>query len=243
VNYQSRSATTLSPITGNFYFSGNSIWNPDMNSSSEYYPVGVPQLAQLYSRYQVAGSSLEVTVQSMSVDPLLGNARFLIYAHPYTDANFALSVDQFSGQPLSGNVMTVCTADGGKSTVKARASFRTSTVLCRPESQIFCGQDTSGYVTSVIYQPNSQWFWEIPFTNNFPTGAAIPELNFTFRVTYDVNFYSPNQLTDVIHSTIGAIPPPPDPDPCLCDIPPSPLLQRQKAVESKEPEEGGSTSG
>lgn len=45
--------------TNAFLFTGNSLYNPDLNVVLESYPVGHVQIGALYNRYQVIGSSIE----------------------------------------------------------------------------------------------------------------------------------------------------------------------------------------
>jgi hypothetical protein len=209
------SATLVSPNTNAFLFTGNSLFDPDRNALLESYPVGHVQLATLYNRYQVIGSTFEVMLNAN----LNSSFRYIITAHPYS-ANIptgAVAVEDFSGLPLSSNIQDLG-PNTGNTVGRIRRKFTTSRVLSRPSSQLFNAEDVSGYCTSAGFQPASQWFWYFVISNNQIGAITLPQATLTFRVTYHTRYYQPHMLTAHVHSTEDAEPPEnaKDFDPCDC---------------------------
>lgn len=211
------SAFLVSPNTNAFLFAGNSLYDPDRNAALESYPVGHVQLAALYNRYQVIGSTFEVTVNA---NVATSSMRYIITAHAYSDnlPSGAVAVEDFSGLPLSSQIKDLGPSTGN-TVDKISKSYRTSFVLSRPESQLFCAETVSGYNTGGAFQPASQWFWYFIVSNNAIGAITLPQATLTFRVTYHTRYYQPHMMTAHVHNTDDARPPrhSKDIDPCDCD--------------------------
>lgn len=205
IKYGSAVAAPISAFTAGFLFSGNSIFNPDRNAVLENYPVGVPQMSQLYARYQVIGSTIRVrcTVHDAIANTSL---RFAIYPHAYTSAlpAGAVAVDDFIGQPRCSQLVSVGPVSGISLSRIATHSLTTSAMLSRPASQLYCNEDVSGFLATSTFQPNSQWFWNIIFSNSVDL-LSIPLAEFEISINYHVRFYQPLNLVITNHATTGDV--------------------------------------
>lgn len=210
------SAFLVSPNTNAFLFAGNNLFDPDRNAALESYPVGHVQLGALYNRYQVIGSTFEVTINAN----INSSFRFMITAHAYSDnlPAGAVAIEDFSGLPLSSQIMSLG-PNTGDTVAKISRRYKTSYVLSRPESQLFCAETVSGYATNGAFQPASQWFWYFIISNNQIGAITLPQATLTFKVTYHTRYYQPHMMTAHVHSTESAEPAQnsKDFDPCDCD--------------------------
>jgi hypothetical protein len=207
--------------TNAFLFTGNNLYNPDLNVILESYPVGHVQIGTLYNRYQVIGSSIEVMVNAN----LASSFRYMISAHAYSSnlPTGATAVEDFTGLPLATKVH--CLGPNTGTTVgRISKAYRTSFVLSRPEQQCFNNEDLSGYCTNAAFQPASQWFWYFVISNNAIGAIIAPSATLTFRIVYHVRYYQPHMLTSHFHSTTGVDPPDNDKDFDPCDCAAMPLV-------------------
>jgi len=221
--YAATYSTTLNPFpvsanTTAFIFTGNNLYNPDLNVALESYPVGHVQLATLYNRYQVMGSSLEVTINANAASSF----RYMISAHAFS-SNLpigAVAAEDFTGLPLATRIQSLG-PNTGTTVGRLTRSYRTAFVLSRPESQLFNSEDHSGYCTNATFQPASQWFWYFVVSNNVIGSILPPSATITFRIVYHTRYYQPHMLTAHFHSTAGVDPPDnsKDFDPCECVCP------------------------
>jgi hypothetical protein len=237
VKYVAAAAGTLSPNSGYFQFTGNSVYNPDLQVITERYPIGIAQWSHLYQRYYVAGSSLRVTAQAIAG---IGSseAYWIIAAHPYTNAipAGALEASDFEGQPYCSKLQTVGPISHVTEMTKR---FRSSTLFSRPESQIHNSEPTSGFLNSSTYQPIDQWFWTVVFTQA-NVSAGFPALSFTFTIEYDIVLFQNGWANLALHDTTGAfVETTPESDYCVCPTLPeeakSPVMEGHPAAATLSP--------
>lgn len=216
--YNTADASTFGTSSGFFLFSGNSVFNPDLNAALENYPVGVPEISNLYDRYQVVAST--ISVRAITYDAIVNSAvRFCVYCRPYI-ASFSSSlqsVDDFLGQPNCSKMMMLGPVSGISISPTLTVARSTASVLSRTPSQVQCSADTSGYVTDGTYQPASQWYWFVVFSNANSTAITPPGCVFELKVRYRVRFFAPRSLVASSHDVTGQVIPVFEPDPvCNC---------------------------
>lgn len=235
VRYDTSTASTFGTNSGYFLFSGNSVFNPDLNVTLENYPIGVTNWANLYARYHVISSSLETrcSVWAPIVDTSL---RFCVWPHAYsaTLPTGASDVESFVGQPLCSEVQIVGPVSGISVSRSFKKNMSTARVFARPPSQLFNDENTSGYLVNNSFQPNSQWFWFVVFSNNVDGVFTIPKATFEFKLRFRVSLYHPRAMASTNHSTLGIT----KADPSPFDVEPDPCSCRPPEAESKEPEVG-----
>jgi hypothetical protein len=216
VTYKASGGQPLSSNTTFFQFCGNSLFNPDLNSTFETYPIGVPQYSNLYARYMVLGCKMDVVAQAAGTDST--GSKFIIYPHAYTTQLPALAadVDLFAGQPLASTPVVVGPS-AGQSIVKLTSSKTTQTMLQRPRSQILRAQDTSGYlILGGSYSPNSQWFFTL-VCSSMATGA-LPEAYLRIRLTFVAELYQVRSMAVSFHDTrLAHVSDDPEPEFCDCE--------------------------
>lgn len=215
VQYRMNQGALLSPNTAIFQFCGNSVFNPDLNVTLERYPIGVPQYSNLYQRYHVHASRITVNAQPEG-GITTAESNWLIFAHPYTSALplGAVTSSDYRGQPFSSEMFT---AGPISNVVRRSMRFNSAAVFSRPVSQIWCSETTSGYLVSTLFQPASQWFWGVVFTNSTAT-ASLPLISANFTIEYDVVLYQVANVDPITHDTTGAfVESPPDVHVCVDD--------------------------
>lgn len=223
-------AFPVSLNTNAFLFTGNSLYNPDLNVILESYPVGHVQIGALYNRYQVIGSTIEVMVNAN----INSSFRYMLSAHAYSSnlPTGATAVEDFTGLPLATKIR-VLGPNTGNTVGRISRSYRTSFVLSRPESQCFCNEDLSGYCTNATFQPASQWYWYFIISNNQIGAILPPSATLTFRITYHVRYYQPHMLTSHFHTLDGLDPPDNTKDFDPCDCPPRPMVDAGEEKDSE----------
>lgn len=201
IRYRETDGTPLGANTVFYQFLGNSVFNPDLNTTFERYPIGIPQWSQMYQRYYVQSSKIDVRVQPQQ-GLTLGESMFVIYPHAYTSVlpGGALHADDFVGQPFASRVYTA----GPVSAIGRGSMARTSALMfSRPESQVRCSEDTSGFLVSSSYQPNNQWYWTVVFSGQ-KDDATLMAQAITFTIEYNVILFQPNALVVTTHDTTGS---------------------------------------
>jgi len=214
ITYVASAAGTLSPNTGYFQFTGNSVYNPDLQVILERFPIGIAQWSHLYQRYFVEASSMTVTAQPVAgITAAEGN--WVLVAHPYTSSipGGALFATDFVGQPYSSRLMSVGPISNVTSITR---KYRSSTLFSRPGSQIHNSEPTSGFLNSATYQPIDQWFWTLVFSNS-TSALSFPAISFQFRIEYDVVLFQNGWANLAVHDTTGAfVEKTPETDFCVC---------------------------
>jgi len=230
--YVASAAGTLSPNTGYFQFTGNSVYNPDLQVLTERFPIGIAQWSHLYQRYYVEACTLRVSAQPIG-GISTAEANWIIVAHPYTVTlpTGALVATDFEGQPFCSQLFTA----GPISHVVTRSRrFRSETMFSRPESQIHNSETTSGFLNSITYQPIDQWFWTVVFSNS-SAAATLPALSFQFTMEFDVVLFQNGWANLALHSTEGAfVENTPESDYCVCPSLPVELPAHPAAAVSAE---------
>lgn len=206
VTYAASAGTALSLSSNVFQFTGNSIFNPDLNSIVENYPKGVVEWAGLYVRYQVVKSEIECIVNPASSTSTiaLSQCKFILYPHAYSTAlpGGAISADDLVGQPRASRLEILGPLSGTSNKSPLRMSMTSSAMFARPDSQLRNSEEHSGFLVSNTFQPHSQWFWSFIITNN--SGAAVPvDARITFNIRYTVRLYQPRGQNLVAHDTTG----------------------------------------
>ncbi len=172
----------ISPAStvGQYTFRGNSVYDPDYTSTG-HQPYYRDQLAALYSRYRVYGSSIHVAAVNEQVATALQ-----VTVIPsseittFTSSVYALEYPYAKGAKLLGV--------GGIMTTNVSHKMTTTELLGLRGREVE-DQDFSALVGA---QPSSEWYWQIVFQDLSAENIAS-SLQVVLR--YDVEFYDRSNVT------------------------------------------------
>lgn len=210
----------LGPQTEVWQFQANSLWNPDNNATLENFPLGHFEWAFLYNRYQVISSTIRVTAHCTSTGTFDDATQILIWAKPYSNQfpTGATNLDSFVGQTdaTAPRIVGTCI---GNSTLTMSSTKTTSHMLGRPDSQLFCNPDVSGYCVNSSLQPSSTWYWNVVTQADNLNGLPAPApISYRFTVEYRVRYHQPHGFILRNHAVTGvATGPNDDTEPNCCD--------------------------
>ncbi len=180
LTYSDQIALSPTSTVGQYTFRGNSVFDPDYTSTG-HQPMYRDQLAQLYSRYRVYGSSIHLSVINEQVGA--GLQVTIIPASDitaFTSSLYPLEFPHARGARLLGV--------GGIFTAQLTHSMRTQVILgLRPREVL--DQDYSALVGA---NPSSEWYWQI-VAQNLSAENVIASLQVILR--YDVEFYDRITIT------------------------------------------------
>lgn len=174
---------TLAPATAitQYTFRGNSIYDPDQTSTG-HQPLYHDQMAQLYSRYRVYGSSIQLAIVNQQVASALQ-----MTVIPASDIITFTGSTYPPEYPYAKKARLI--GVGGIFTSEVVHRMTTSEILGLRSREIL-DQDYSALMNA---NPSSEWYWQVVLQNLSSAQDVDCSLQVTIR--YDVEFYDRVTIT------------------------------------------------
>lgn len=151
---------------------GNALHDCNYTISGNQQPAGFDQLATLYNRYTVSGSSAKVSALSVN-----GSTAQLITLLPIPESNYLTNALTAKEQQYSKSRLTGFTSNGGP----VYLSSYMSTKKIRGDRYL-----DSNYQALITQNPNKMWYWQLYCSAM--DGVTPSEADGLFEVTYYVTF-------------------------------------------------------
>lgn len=180
-------------------FSGNSIYDSDLDSLTNNWPVGYAEFRNFYERFYVRGCRINVTAISKGGDLTMGYRSFILPSN--RDGIDGIPVNSLSGNPYATRIKYFGPAFGENIT-RMQTKMTTSAITGRGKpvrEQNFHGK-MSG--VAVNGNPEIEWFYHVILQG---TNQQFPPEDFelTVQLTYDVMFYQRRQQIQDNPNTLG----------------------------------------
>jgi len=168
----------FSPLaaSGNYVFSGNSAYDPDVTNVGRQ-PTGFDEWSAYYSRYRVLSSSFKVSV--VALKPTLHAINFVIGAT--RTASALADFGTYSGLPYSEN--TIVSASSGMDRVTLQLTVGT---------RQFSGLSASmfgdlGFAAFTNGNPSERWYWQYFVESSDHLSVLLVAV--VVQLTYKVQFF------------------------------------------------------
>lgn len=158
-----------------YIYRGNSLYDPDLTGVG-HQPLYFDQYINLYARYRVLGSKIQIDV----INSNGGSALFYV-VEPNTDISSITDIATLYEQARSGAPKIVPIAQRVASRMKKYASTRK--IMGLVKSQVF-DDDFAGTSGS---NPIQLWYWNLLFASTDQT--TVPSGRFIIKITYFCQFY------------------------------------------------------
>lgn len=158
-----------------YYYRGNSIWDPD-GTGSGHQPLYYDQYSLLYNKYRVIGSAITLDVMNDS-----GVKALMYVVQPSTDISPLTDITTVYEQQRSKAPKFVPIAQRVASRHKQYCSTRQVCGLTK--SQLY--DDT--FAANITADPSNVWYWNILFTTSDQTTAV--QYSYMIKIVYYVQFF------------------------------------------------------
>ena len=158
-------------------YRGNSAFDPDQSSGTTTQPSGFDQYAQMYSHYEVIGSSIKVQLCNLSAEP----ARIMLIP---TLSETGVLARQAYTNPY-GKVKVIGGVNGNSIT-NLSSYMKTKKIFGRSTNSV-------NYSAPVGANPSSQWYWHLKVES-----LTVNDIDLDGNVilTYFVKFWQRKILAD-----------------------------------------------
>ncbi len=158
-------------------YRGNSAFDPDMSGGTSTQPAGFDNYAQIYSHYQVIGSSVKIQFTNLSGTP----ARLLLIP---TIASTNPGINAGYENPYAK--IKVCGGVNGNGNATISSYMKTKKLYGRNTSSL-------NFAAAVGANPANQWFWHLRAASLDLTDL---DLDGNVIITYFLKFFQRNILAD-----------------------------------------------
>lgn len=183
LRYVDNVTITPSGVTaGNYVFTGNDVFDPDVTSTG-LQPCNFDDFAAQYSRYRVWGSKLRYSLANNTAGALDMCTAVVGPRHLSTAITTQAAQENFQCQPYT-QVRRTIIYNNGMPSQAGSISMSTQKFLGLSNTE-FQGQDDLAALTSA--SPGHRWFWHLTITSDDQSSTTPHYCN--VMIDYDVEFW------------------------------------------------------